>query len=182
MTELVRQEPSREKSPGKTFEADFKKSVPSYMYVQRINDMPLAYLRSDIIKFAPKRPYDFFVFDTYRGKLYCAELKSTKYKSMSFDDIDGEESENRMIKKHQLMFLKRLTKFENVIPCLILNFRDDARDVQRTYYITINRFLDMTEEIKKQSFNEIDLLMHGATVIPGASKRTHWTWDLDALF
>lgn len=169
-------------APGKTFEKDFKNSVPNYMYVQRINDLPLAYLRSESIKFAPKRPYDFFVFDAFRGLLYCIELKSTKYKSMSFDDIDGEESDNRMIKKHQLVTLKKLSKYNNLISCMILNFRDDERDVQRTYYITIERFLDMANEIGKQSFNEVDLIMHGATVIPGEQLRTHWTWDLESLF
>ena len=90
---------------------------------------------------------------------------------------------NKMVKLHQIESLEKISKYDGTISGLILNFRDEDNDNQRTYFIEINSFINMMKLIDKKSFNEIDLLTVGkAKKIQGKKKRTRWYWDLDELF
>ena len=82
------------KNAGKNFEDSFKKSIPNYVFLQRLNDSPQAFKKSKSTRFTPRNPYDFMCFDTEARTLFCLELKSTSNKYMGFEDIDSNEEQN----------------------------------------------------------------------------------------
>lgn len=166
---------------GKRFEDNFKKSVPEYCYCHRLRDSAQSYNNSKSTKFAWDNECDFFIWDS-KSHTFCAiECKSTKYKNMSVQ-LDKDD-ENKMVKLHQIESLKKISKYDGTISGLILNFRDEDNDNQRTYFIEINSFINMMKLIDKKSFNEIDLLTVGkAKKINGFKKRTRWHWNLEEFF
>lgn len=165
---------------GKKFEKQFKLSVPEYCLLQRLNDPPQSFTKSSFSKFSIKNPCDFLMFDSISHILYCLELKTTKYKSMSFEDIKSEGKQNKMIHKHQILSLLEFSKFENVTAGFILNFRDEKSGIERTYFQNITDFHTMYQKINKVSFNEIDLIMNGNAIkISGIKKRVNYQWDLE---
>lgn len=167
---------------GKIFEKCFKKSIPDYCLIQRLHDSPQAFKQSNLTNFTPKNPCDFLVFDTNVRVLYFLELKSTQYKSMSFENIDSMEEQNKMIHKHQIIGLTKFAEYHGVKAGFILNFRDKANETERTYFQQIKDFNKMIKKINKQSFNEIDLILNGAIKINGERKRTRFYWDLNSFF
>lgn len=168
---------------GKKFERQFKESIPEYCLVQRLNDPPQSFTKSKDTKFSIKNPCDFFLFDSVSHILYCLELKTTKYKSMAFEDVNSNEEQNKMIHKHQILALKDFSKFENVKAGFLFNFRDEENKIERTYFQNIIDFCFMCEEINKTSFNEMDLIVSGNAIkIEGTKKRVNYKWDLDKFF
>lgn len=169
------------KNEGKIFEDDFKESVPSYCYVHRLRDSAQSYNNSEKTKFAWDNECDFFIWDSDVHLFYAIECKSTKYKSMSVQ-LDKNDKSSKMIKFHQIESLKKISKYDGAIAGFILNFRTDEIGIQRTYFISVQAFLDMLEKINKKSFNELDLITVGNAIkIKGEKKRVHWKWDLDSF-
>lgn len=167
---------------GKKFELTFKNSVPDYCLVIRLNDSAQAFKKSNLARFTPKNKCDFVVFNSLSQILYCLELKSTKYKSISFEDIYSEENQEKMIHKHQILALKEFSEFKNVVAGFIFNFRDEVNKMERTYFQEIKDFLKMCKSINKKSFNELDLIAGGAIKLEGIKKRTNYTWNVETIF
>lgn len=166
---------------GKKFELQFKKSIPDYCLVIRLNDSAQAFKKSNLARFTPKNKCDFIVFNSLSRILYCLELKSTKYKSMSFEDIYSDEKQDKMIHKHQILALREFSEFNNVVAGFVFNFRDEKNDMERTYFQEITNFLKMYKSINKKSFNEMDLIMANAIKLEGVKKRTNYTWNIEKL-
>ena len=167
-------------NPGKKFEEDFKNSMPEYCMVHRLKDTAQAYNKSEHTKFTRENECDFFVFDSVRRILYCFECKSTKYKSMAWQQ--SKDAPEKIIKWHQIESLTKLGNYNGIQAGFICNFRDDEKDVQRCYFIEISAFNAMRGRISKKSFDEIDLIQNGAIRIEGAKKITRYQWDIDKLF
>lgn len=168
------------KNKGKVFEEDFKKSVPSYCFCHRLKDSAMAYNNSKQTKFTWDNPCDFFVFNSTSHLFYAIELKSTKYKSMTYatSKEEDEGKNKKMIKYHQLESLRKLAEYDGIYAGLLLNFRDEESGYERTYYISIERFDAMCKRINKGSFNEIDLIQNFALKVNGQKKRVHYRWDI----
>jgi penicillin-binding protein-related factor A (putative recombinase) len=170
------------KNTGKIFEEDIKKSVDrSRCLIIRIPDPPQSFTKRDDTSFSVKNPCDFIVFDSKTRILFPMELKSTKFKSMSFES-ENEKDTSKMIKWHQIDGLLKYSTIDYVIPCFILNFRDEKNKMQRTYSIYIKQFVGMINKLDKKSFNEIDLINNGAVKIHGEIKRTRYRWNLSNTF
>lgn len=157
------------KGSGKVFEACYKDSMPNYCYLVRLNDPPQSFQKT--AKFSPKNPYDYLCYDTKHRILMPTELKTTKFKSMSLS----------MIRGHQIEGLGKAAEYPNVFPCFLFNFRDEDSGVERCYAQHIVDFNKMTIDINKKSFNEIDLLSHGAINLDGKKKIKYYRWDIDKL-
>lgn len=168
------------KNVGKIFEDDFKNSLPDYIIYTRLRDAPQSFNRT--ARFSWKNPCDNILFDDKRRLFYSIELKTTKGTSFSFEDIRLDNQDDKMIHKHQIIGLANYAKWNNVRSGFILNFRDEKKNEQRTYYIDIKSFIEMTMTINKRSFNESDLLLSNPIRINGVKKRTRYVWDLDELF
>ena len=163
---------------GKIFEQDIKSSFPDSCLIVRLPDPPHSFTQRSDTKFVHKNPCDYIVFESESRKLFCLELKSTKYKSMSFEDINSDEKQNKMVHKHQIEGLFKFSRFDNVESGFLFNFRDEKNDTERTYYQDIRSFMDMCLKINKSSFNEMDLILYNAVKITGNKKRTRYRWDL----
>lgn len=166
---------------GKVFEADFRTSLPSHVLIVRLNDSPQAFSKSKLTRFTCRTPCDFILFD---GKtLYPVELKTTKYRSISFENINDDDDQNKMVHKHQILGLTEFSKYENVKAGFFFDFRDEENDCERCYFQRIEDFNNMVKQINKKSFNELDLLTVGKAIkIQGEKKRTRYRWKLDKFF
>lgn len=169
------------KNSGKIFESDFRSSVPSNILLIRLNDSPQAFSKSKLTRFTHRTPCDFLLFDGIT--LYPVELKTTKYRSMSFENVNDDEDQNKMIHKHQIIGLTEFSKYKNVKAGFFFNFRDEDKNIERCYFQGIEDFNSMVNQINKKSFNEIDLLTVGKAIkIQGNKKRTRWNWNLEEFF
>lgn len=164
---------------GKVFEQQFKKSVPDYCALIRLRDEAQSFVKSEYSKYSHKNPFDFIMFDSMNRLFYCLELKSTKQKYIGYEQLNSMEKQSKMIKKHQIEGLLKYSKFNNTVCGFLLNFRDEKNDMERTYFLHINNFMDIYNNTKKRSLNEVDILMHGGIKIFGSKKRIHYTWDID---
>ena len=168
------------KSKGKIFEEDFRKSIPSNIFVHRLKDSAMSYTKSDDVSFTWDNSCDFFVFSG--KKFYAIECKSSKYSSMSVElEKEGKDSK-KMIKYHQIQDLSKISKYENCIAGFMLNFRNEENNSQVLYFLEINDFLNMMNKIGKKSFNILDAIQNGAKKIEGQLLRTHYRWDLSSFF
>lgn len=169
------------KNAGKIFEEDIKNSIDEdRCLLIRLNDQPQSF--TNTAKFSLKNPCDYLLFDSLTKLFIPLELKTTKYRSMSFEDIKEENPKNALIHKHQIEGLLKFSKYDGVKSGFLLNFRTDETRIQRTYFITIQNFINMCEKINKKSFNEIDLLTIGkANKLDGVKKRTRYKWDVSEL-
>lgn len=169
------------KNPGKIFEDDFRSSIDKdRCLLLRLNDQPQSYAKT--AKFSLKPPCDFILYDSITKLFVPIELKTTKYRSMSYEDINEDNPNNAMIHKHQLEKLLEFSNYNGVKSGLLLNFRTDETKIQRTYYISIQNFLDMCKKINKKSVNEIDLISVGNAIkINGVKKRSRYIWDVNEL-
>jgi hypothetical protein len=171
------------KNVGKIFEESIKNSMPDYTLLIRLNDSPQAFKQSKLTRFTPRTPFDYICFDTNSRTLYCLELKTTKFKSISFEDINNDEEENKMIHRHQIIGLTNYSIYNNVCSGFLFNFRDEKNNIERTYFQEINDFISMTNKINKKSFNELDLIVDGNAIkINGEKKRTRFQWNMDEFF
>ena len=167
------------KNSGKRFEESIKNSVPDYCLLIRLPDPPHSFTQRSDTKFSVKNPCDYLLFDSVSKTLMPLELKTTKYKSISFEDINNDGQQNKMVHKHQILGLLEMSKYNGVVPAFIFNFRDEKNDMERTYFQDIKSFINMIENINKASFNELDLLTNNAIRIQGEKKRTRYHWDID---
>lgn len=168
------------KNSGKQFEKDFASSLPSYCYIHRLRDSAQSYNNSNNTRFAWDNECDFFIWDSNRHIFYAIECKSTKYKSMSVQ-LDKEDKSSKMIKLHQIESLTKISEYNGAIAGFFFNFRDEKNDTERLYFQNIIDFNKMMREIGKQSFNEMDIILHNGIKISGAKKRIHFNWDVDTF-
>ena len=156
-------------NPGKKFEQRLRSCIPDYCLMIRLNDSPASLKKT--MRFVPSNPCDYIMFDSKNKRLVPMELKSTKSKSIGMS----------MIRSNQIDGLTKFASYDNVFPCFIFNFRDEENHNDRCYCQHISDFNRMIAEIDKKSFNEIDLIMHGAIKIDGTKAISRWTWDVDGL-
>lgn len=168
------------KNVGKVFEEQVKQSIPDYIFLIRLNDSPQAFKQSNLTRFTPRNPFDYVCFDTKSRTLFCLELKSTSNKYITFEDINSDEEQNKMIHKHQIKGLLNSSDYSNVIAGFLFNFRLPENEL--TYFMEINHFQKMCDSINKKSFNIMDAILYGAKKIDGFKKRTRWYWNLDDFF
>ena len=166
---------------GKIFEDDFRSSIDKdRCLLLRLNDQPQSF--ANTAKFSLKSPCDFVLYDSLTKLFVPLELKTTKYRNMSYENILEDNPKNAMIHKHQLEKLLEFSKYDGCKAGLLLNFRTEETNIQRTYYISIQNFLDMCKKIDKKSVNEIDLLGIGNAIkVNGLKKRTRYVWDINML-
>lgn len=114
---------------GHIFEDEFKKSMPDYVYCKKLQVSGMNYKGGG-------NEADFLVY--LYPNLYLFELKSHKGKSIPFECIrDG-----------QLLGLYRLSDFGGIFGGFIFNFRD----VERTFYLSIDKVYSFMLESDRKSF------------------------------
>ena len=167
------------KNPGKKFEEDIKASADNQgLFILRLNDSSLSWQHEKTSRFTAENPYDFIVFS--EPNLFCLELKSTGYNSISIQRLP--EEKNKMIKLHQINSLTRSSLHDGVCAGFIFNFRneEDIND-DDTYYMAIEDFNTFLVESDKHSINKVDVVQYGGVRLTQKLKRTRYTYDIKKM-
>jgi recombination protein U len=162
---------------GKKFESDIKQSIPQNMFFLRLNDPSVSFGQSSSTRFSPTNICDFIAYKN--GIMYCWELKTTlgslTYWSEKLDDKNKKQS--FAIKANQIKGLQYASQFGGIVAGFILNFRK----VNKTYFLSIQKFDEMVSKLDKKSFNIDDCISAGAILIEQQIKRTHYKYDIEKL-
>ena len=80
-----------------------------------------------------------------------------------------------MLRENQIKGLLDASS-HNLIAGLLINFRNNNND---TFFITIDKFINMMKSLNKKSFNIKDLKSNNAIYIMSYKKRTRYRYDID---
>ena len=149
---------------GKRFEANFKASVPPNVFCYRLKDGTASWTSGDT-RFQCSNICDYILFDGH--ELVLAELKSHKGKSLPLTAIRGNQVEQ----------LKAATKFENVIPLLVVYFED----TEECFYLGATALAEFIEKGERKSI-PIEYFVSRGVKIPTKKKKVNTTHDLRVLF
>lgn len=106
-------------------------------------------------------------------------MKSTKEKSLTFWREDFENKDKKqsfMIRKSQILGLKKWSNFNNCICGFVINFRSLNN---KTFFIMINNFIQYTSTITKKSINYNDILKMNPIEIESKIIRTDYFYDIE---
>lgn len=167
----VRSEWKISKNIGKVFEENFKKSVPNDIWYYRPPDSAQSFGSNSNLRFSAKSPCDCFMFDG--EKLYTLELKSVGTASISFE---RSKEDKGVIHKHQIDKLIEFSKYKNIISGFLFDFRLS----EKTYFCTIEEFVNMINHLDKKSFNEKDLFEWCKPIeIEKKKLKVNYRYDID---
>lgn len=120
---------------GKRFEQNFKRSVPDNIFYYRFRDGSSSWGGNDKVRFQQTNICDSLMYD---GKyLYLLELKSTKEKSLPFNNI----------KQHQIKDLLKASIYKNTICGLVIEFSE----LLECYFIEISQFKEFYNKTNRKS-------------------------------
>lgn len=158
------------KSVGKQFEDNWKKSIPDNVFYYRPPDAAQSFGTNNNLRFSAKSPCDCFMFNG--NVLYTLELKSVGTKSISFE---RNKVDNGIIHKHQIDTLVNFSKYKKIVSGFLLDFRLS----EKTYFIMIEDFIYMIDNLEKKSFNESDLFKWCTPIeIIKKKMRINWRYDV----
>lgn len=163
---------------GKRFENAFVKSIPDYVLVKRLNDNASAWSGGNNTRFASNNECDYILFDDHTRTFYGLELKTTKEKSLTFwkeDFEDKAKKQHFQIRKCQIIGLQKWSKHFGVFG-FVINFRSIDN---RTYFVTIDDFLDYTSTLSKKSINIDDILKMNPIEIENKLIRTNYRYNIE---
>ena len=117
---------------GKSFEADFKKSVPDNIYYLRLKDAG-GWSSAENTRFTPSNEADCILYDG--SNMFLLEAKSHAGKSLPL--LASEKQIDSLIK----------AKDKGVVAGLIINMRD----CEETYFMDIEDFTNFVETSERKS-------------------------------
>ena len=164
------------RSVGKTFEDNFKKSIPDYLLSYRPPDSAQGFDvgASNKLRFSRHSPCDLMIFDGTRNLFLTLELK-TFQGSCSFERTKEEKG---IIHHYQIKSLKDFAQYERVISGLVLDFRSTGN----TYFLNINQWDEFISHIEKKSFNEKDLLAYADPILIEKRKlKVNYRYDIESF-
>ena len=170
---------------GKFFERSFADSAKNDgIFCYRLKDTDLSFNGNTMSKFTPSNLCDYFLFgnndENGKGNLYAIECKSTKYMSMSIESGTEKTSGNKMIRSSQIQNLIKLSFYDGIKAGFVLNFRDEERNLDDTYYMPIRDFVKFIDETQKKSINKMDCELR-AIKIESKIKRTHYSYNVKKM-
>ena len=166
------------KNLGKIFENAFINSMPDHVLIKRLNDNASAWSGGTNTRFASNNECDYILSDDNTRTFYGLELKSTKEKSLTYwrDDFeDKTKKQSFMIRKCQILGLEKWSKHFGVFG-FVINFRSLNN---RTFFVSINDFLDYTSTLDKKSININDILQMNPIEIENKLLRTNYRYNID---
>lgn len=146
---------------GKRFEQNWKNSIPKDIFYYRFRDGSSSWGGNDKVRFQQTNICDCLMFDG--DYLYLLELKSTKGKSLPFNNI----------KKHQIDDLLWASEYVNTICGLVVEFSD----LTGCYFIEIGRFKAFYDSTNRKSI-PIDYLRKNGIKIGTEKKKINSKFDV----
>lgn len=164
---------------GKSFEADMETSAKQQgVFYFRVRDVnPMAIKKGQSV---PKNRYDALLF--YKQHLLPVEMKSTKSKSISFDES--------IIKDYQIKSLQEAAKYNDVIPGFLFNFREPDN---RVFFVHIDKFIEYKHiaenRIKEHTYASrvnkssipIGICEEIGVEVKGVKKKVNYRWYINRL-
>lgn len=147
---------------GKRFEQNWKNSIPKGIFYYRFRDGSSSWGGNDKVRFQQTNICDCLMFDG--DYLYLLELKSTKGKSLSFNNI----------KKHQIDDLLWASEYANTICGLVIEFSEFVE----CYFIEINKFKAFYNQTNRKSI-PIDYLQKNGIKIGTEKKKINSKFDIE---
>lgn len=141
---------------GKTFEQEFKASIPPDYYLYRLKDDTSGF-------YGVSNPCDFILFRS--PNLFLVELKTHKGKSIPLTHI----------RDNQIQGMYKATQYEGVYGGFIINFRD----LEETYYITVQDVIQFVQAGERKSI-PVDWCRENGVSIAQKKKRVRSTYDLNS--
>ena len=120
---------------GKRFEQNFKNSIPKNIFYYRLRDGSSSWGGNDKVRFQQENICDSIMFDG--DYLYTLELKSTKGKSLPYNNI----------KKHQIDDLLWCSTFPNIVSGFMIEFSD----LNECFFVEINDFKTFYDNNSRKS-------------------------------
>ena len=163
---------------GKIFEKAFVASMPDHVLIKRLNDNASAWSGGTNTRFASNNECDYILSDDNTRTFYGLELKSTKEKSLTYwrnDFEDKTKKQSFMIRKCQILGLEKWSKHSGVFG-FVINFRSLNN---RTFFVSINDFLDYTSTLSKRSINIDDVLAMNPIEIENTLLRTNYRYNIE---
>lgn len=164
------------KNEGKKFEQAFKGSVPDKYLIYRLPDPAQSFSGEGRLRFAPKNPFDFLIWEPVTRRLFALELKTVAGKSISFERNKGENGE---IHHYQAQALDHWGQYDGITAGFVIEFRQ----LETTIFLDINGYNKMLELVQKKSFTPVDLDNNNIKyfVIPQQRIRTRFKYDVESL-
>lgn len=145
---------------GKAFERTFTNSVPESVFILRLRDMGGKYKKLANVK-------NICDYILYRyPTLFLLELKTTKGKSMPFDNL----------KVHQVAGLYVANKRRGIKGGFVFNFRE----LNETYYLPADKVCEFVQEGSRKSF-PIDWCKANGYLIEQKKVRNSWKYGIDLM-
>jgi penicillin-binding protein-related factor A (putative recombinase) len=143
-----------------------------------LNDNAAGWSGGNNTRFSSNNECDFILWNDKIRTFYGLELKSTKEKSLTFwreDFEDKTKKQSFIIRKCQIQGLKKWSKFTGVFG-FIINFRSFDN---KTFYVSIDDFLDYTSTLSKKSINIDDVLKMNPIEIESKLLRTNYKYNIE---
>ena len=141
--------------------------MPCTCWIYRLRDNASSFANGTNTRFTSSNICDYFLLDDISKELFLIECKSTKGISIPLT----------MVRDNQIQGLLDASKHALVAGFLV-NFRNTTND---TFFISINNFIRMAENLNKKSFNIKDLSKYDALRIQSTKKRTRYTYDIQKM-
>lgn len=170
------------KNTGKIFENNIADSCPDYILVKKLADNASSWSGGQNTRFASKNECDYIMHNEKNGIFYGLELKSTIGSNFTFWKKELEEDDKKrsyMIKKHQILGLKKWNDNHKGIFGFLLNFK---KYDNRTFFVSIDNFYNYIQKIEKTCINLKDVLQMNPIEIPNHIKKTNYSYDMDFFF
>lgn len=139
---------------GKTFEQEFKASIPPEYYHYRLKDDTSGF-------YGVSNPCDYILFRS--PNLFLVELKTHKGKSIPFTHI----------RENQIQGMDKATQYGGVYGGFVINFRD----LEETYYITVQDVIQFVKAGERKSI-PVEWCREYGTRIEQTKKRVRYSYDL----
>lgn len=152
---------------GKQFELDVKSSIPDRCWFYRLRDNASSFAGGDKTRFTSSNICDCIIFDDDTKTLFLIECKSTKGTSIPLGKIRDSQAKGLLDASRHCL-----------VAGLLVNYRNENND---TFFISIDDYIDMVENLNKKSFNVKDLLGNGAIRVECSKKRSRWKYDIEKL-
>jgi recombination protein U len=147
---------------GKRFEQNWKNSIPKDIFYYRFRDGSSSWGGNDKVRFQQTNICDCLMFDG--DYLYLLELKSTKGKSLPFNNI----------KEHQIKDLLWASVYANTICGLVIEFSE----LSECYFIEISQFKEFYDTTDRKSIS-IDYLRENGIKICVEKKKINSCFDIN---
>ena len=150
--------PRNKTAPGKIFEKEFFNSFPDNLFVQRVKD--------DTLKFKNVQNFCDFIFYS-EPHLYLFELKSTKQKSLPFNNIS----------QYQIDTLFRYSKLPGIIAGFVISFRSHN---YQTFFVPAEKVHYYYYHADRNSY-PIEWVKQNGINLPATLIRTRYRFDLSPI-